>query len=83
MRLTKPDEYSPGGERPSIASFIIRVQALSSASQLVPVSPGARLGWLGRVEHVQSGRSATFENPEEMITFMEASLGEWDRRRER
>ena len=72
MEMTRQD--SPHEEGPSIASFVIRLQAPASQATLVPISATGRSGWLGRVEHVQSRRSVTFDNPEAMIRFMEACL---------
>ena len=74
MRLTVSEDDLPRDESPSIASFVIRVQALSAGS-LIPIPKEGKLGWLGRVEHVQSRRSATFDSPEELIRFVETCLG--------
>ena len=74
MPLDVSRQDLPPEEGPSIASFVIRLQAPPGDPQLVPISAGGKLGWLGRVEHVQSRRSLTFDNPEAMIRFIEACL---------
>ena len=47
--------------RPSVSTFVIRFWREWSAA-------GSR--WRGRIEHVQSGESATFLNLDEMLNFV-------------
>jgi len=47
--------------RPSVSTFVIRFWREWSA---------AGLRWRGRIEHVQSGESATFLNLDEMLDFV-------------
>jgi hypothetical protein len=72
VNVSSDDHSRPEGS--NIASFVVRVLT-SPSDRLVAVPPTGKLGWLGRVEHVQSRRSAIFQNPEQMIAFIEACLG--------
>ena len=48
----------------SVSTFVVRIRQEASLH-------GSR--WYGRIEHLQSGRSLTFQDTEKMVAFIRSS----------